>query len=93
MREEAGHGRRGRGAEGAEGFSGFRMDMVVDEVLVIELKVVEAFTAEHEAQILSYLRFSGKPVGLMLNFRVYPMGRNGIRRFIMQNRSSSASSV
>jgi len=70
----------------------FRMDMVVDDVLVIELKVAEAFTPEHETQILSYLRFSGKPVGLLLSFGVYPMGRKGIRRFVMQAHPNSASS-
>ena len=70
----------------------FRMDMVVDDVLVVELKVAEAFTPEHEAQILSYLRFSGKPEGLLINFGVYPMGRKGIRRFVMQARPFSASS-
>ena len=70
----------------------FKMDMVVDDVLVIELKVAEAFAPEHEAQILSYLRFSGKPVGLLLNFGVYPMGRKGIRRFVMQARPDSVSS-
>jgi GxxExxY protein len=70
----------------------FRMDMVVNNVLVIELKVAEAFTAEHEAQILSYLRFSGKPVGLLLNFGVYPMGKKGIRRFVMQTHTQSVAS-
>ena len=68
------------------------MDHVVDDVLVVELKVAEAFAPEHEAQILSYLRFSGEPVGLLLNFGVYPMGRKGIRRFIMQAPSFSAPS-
>lgn len=68
----------------------FRMDMVVDEVLVIELKVAEAFSPEHEAQILSYLRFSGKSVGLLLNFGAYPLGRKGIRRFVMQANPDSA---
>ena len=70
----------------------FRMDMVVDEALVIELKVAESFTAEHEAQILSYLRFSGKPVALLLNFGVYPMGKKGIRRFVMQTHPYSVPS-
>ena len=70
----------------------FRMDMVVNDVLVIELMVTDAFAPEHEAQILSYLRFSGKPVGLLLNFGVYPMGRKGIRRFVMQNHPDSVSS-
>lgn len=70
----------------------FRMDLVVDEILVVELKVVEVFAPEHEAQILSYLRFSGKPVGLLLNFGAFPMGRKGIRRFVMQPTLPSAPS-
>lgn len=70
----------------------FRMDLVVDEILVVVLKVAECFTVEHEGQILSYLRFSGKPVGLLLNFGVYPMGRKGIRRFVMQAQPHSAPS-
>lgn len=71
----------------------FRMDLVVDDVLVVELKVAEAFTPEHEAQILSYLRFSGHPVGLLFNFGAYPMGRKGIRRFVMKSHPDSAPSV
>lgn len=70
----------------------FRMDMVVDGVLVVDLKVAEAFTPEHEAQVLSYLRFSGAPVGLLLNFGAHPMGRKGIRRFVMQVRPDSVPS-
>lgn len=71
----------------------FKMDLVVDHILVIELKVAEVFTHEHEAQILSYLRFSGKPAGFLLNFGVFPMGRKDIRRFIMQSHPHSALSV
>lgn len=70
----------------------FRLDMVVDDVLVVELKVAEVFTSEHEAQILSYLRFSGKPVGLLFNFGAYPLGRKGIRRFVMRSLPDSVSS-
>ncbi len=79
-------------AEGAKGARKTRKGMVVDEVLVIELKVTEAFSPEHEAQILSYLRFSGKPVGLLLNFGAYPLGRKGIRRFVMQAHPDSVPS-
>ena len=61
----------------------FRMDLLVDDLVVVELKVVQAFTDAHKAQILSYLRFSGKPIGLLLNFGAYPMARHGIRRFVL----------
>jgi GxxExxY protein len=61
----------------------FRLDLLVDDLVVVELKVAQAFTDAHKAQILSYLRFSNKPVGLLLNFGVYPMANHGIRRFIL----------
>jgi GxxExxY protein len=71
----------------------FRMDLLIDGVLVVELKVAEAITKEHEAQILSYLRFSERPVGLLMNFALQPLARRGIRRFLMTPSSSSVSSV
>ena len=61
----------------------FRMDLVVDGVLVIELKVAEAITKDHEAQVLSYLRFSEKPVGLLMNFALQPLAKRGLRRFLL----------
>lgn len=61
----------------------FRLDLLVDDLVVVELKVAQGFTDAHKAQILSYLRFSNKPVGLLLNFGVYPMANHGIRRFIL----------
>lgn len=50
----------------------FRLDLLVDDLVVVELKVVLAFTDAHKAQILSYLRFSNRPIGLLLNFGAYP---------------------
>jgi len=46
------------------------------------LKVVEQFTDVHEAQVLSYLRFSGCKVGLLINFNVKLL-KDGVRRFVM----------
>jgi GxxExxY protein len=71
----------------------FRMDLLVDGILVVELKVAETITKEHEAQILSYLRFSGKPVGLLMNFALLPLAKRGVRRFLMTAHPSSVSSV
>jgi GxxExxY protein len=71
----------------------FRMDLLIDRVLVVELKVAEAITKEHEAQVLSYLRFSEQPVGLLMNFALQPLAKRGIRRFLLTPPSSSASSV
>jgi len=67
----------------------FRLDLLVDQVLVVELKVAEAITKEHEAQVLSYLRFSEQPVGLLMNFALQPLAKRGIRRFLLTPPSSS----
>lgn len=61
---------------------GYRIDLLVEEKVILELKVVEQLTAVHEAQLLSYLKLSGYPVGLLLNFNV-KMLKDGIRRFTM----------
>lgn len=61
----------------------FRLDLLVDDLVIVVLKVVQAFTDAHKAQVLSYLRFSNKPVGLLLNFGVFPMAKHGIRRFVL----------
>jgi GxxExxY protein len=61
---------------------GYRIDLVVEGKVILELKVVDFFTPVHEAQILSYLKLSGYPVGLLLNFHVKMM-KDGRRRFTM----------
>ncbi len=61
---------------------GYRIDLLVEQKAVVELKVVEQFTPVHEAQVLSYLKFSGCQVGLLLNFNVKLL-KDGIRRYIM----------
>jgi GxxExxY protein len=71
----------------------FWLDLLVDGMLVVELKVAEAITKEHEAQVLSYLRFSEKPVGLLMNFALQPLAAHGVRRFLLTSIPSSVSSV
>ena len=61
---------------------GYRIDLLVERKVVVELKVVERIGPVHEAQVLSYLRFSGCKIGLLLNFNVKLL-KDGIRRFIM----------
>jgi GxxExxY protein len=61
---------------------GYRIDLLVEKKVIVELKVVEQITPVHEAQVLSYLKFSGCQVGLLLNFNVKLL-KNGIRRFIL----------
>jgi GxxExxY protein len=55
------------------------MDIVIENHVVIEIKAVEQILPIHEAQLLTYLRLSGFPLGLLLNFNV-PMLKDGIRR-------------
>lgn len=61
---------------------GYRLDFVVDERVVVELKSVEKLTAIHEAQLMTYLRLSGMHVGLLINFNV-PVLRRGILRRVL----------
>ena len=60
---------------------GYRIDMLVDDVLVLELKAAETLLPIHKAQILTYMRLSGCRYGLLLNFNVVLL-KNGIQRFI-----------
>ena len=61
--------------------AGYRLDMVVDEAVIVEVKSVEALSRLHEAQILTYLRLSGMRLGFLLNFNAEQM-RQGLRRFV-----------
>lgn len=58
---------------------GYRMDIVVSESLVLEIKTVEKLLPIHQAQLLTYLRLSGLRTGLLINFNV-PVLKNGIKR-------------
>jgi GxxExxY protein len=59
--------------------AGHRIDLLVGETVIVELKAVEAIHRIHEAQVISYLKLSGKKVGLLINFNV-KMLTNGIKR-------------
>lgn len=61
---------------------GYRMDLVVNDRVVVELKCLDAILRVHEAQLLTYLRLSGKRVGLLLNFQVAVMKRGILRRVL-----------
>lgn len=61
---------------------GYRIDILVENIVILELKVVDSIIDVHEAQLLTYLKFAKKPVGLLLNFNVKSL-KNGIRRFVM----------
>lgn len=61
---------------------GYRMDFVVGSSVVVEVKAIEAIAPVHHAQALTYLRFSGKHLCLLLNFNVANM-KEGIRRIVL----------
>jgi hypothetical protein len=60
---------------------GYKLDILVENVVIVELKAVEILTPLHSAQLLSYLKLSGKPVGLLINFNTIHL-RSGIRRLL-----------
>ena len=60
---------------------GYRMDLLVEKSVVVEVKSVEALAPIHEAQTISYLRLSGCKLALLINFNVVVL-KDGIRRFI-----------
>ena len=61
---------------------GYRLDLVVEDCVVLELKRVEEISPLHEAQLLTYLRLARKKVGILLNFNV-PVMKNGIKRLVL----------
>jgi GxxExxY protein len=61
---------------------GYRMDIVVDDSIVVEVKSVEALAPIHDAQVLTYLRIGGYKLGLLINFNVAVL-KNGIHRRIL----------
>jgi len=61
---------------------GYRVDFIVGDETVAELKAVDAILPIHEAQLLTYLRLSGCRVGLLLNFNV-PVMKDGVKRMVL----------
>jgi GxxExxY protein len=70
--------------EGLQLESGYRIDLLVEDTVIVELKCVDALLPIHKAQLLTYLKLANKPLGLLLNFNVVHM-RQGIKR-ILNNR-------
>ena len=61
---------------------GYRLDIVVEDAIVVELKSTEQLLPIHHAQLLTYLRLSGKKIGLLINFNVAVL-KNGIVRRVL----------
>ena len=66
--------------------SGFRIDLLVEDSIVVELKAVDRVTPLHEAQVQTYLRLACKPVGLLINFNTLRL-KNGIKRLVLNPKS------
>ena len=61
---------------------GYRIDLIVNNVLIVELKSIDSLQGIHEAQLMTYLRLSGKKVGLLINFNVMLLKDGIVRRVI-----------
>jgi GxxExxY protein len=60
---------------------GFRADILADETVILEIKAVPALLPAHDLQLQTYLRMSGLPIGLLLNFHALRL-KDGLRRFV-----------
>jgi len=69
--------------------AGYRMDLLIEDTVVVELKAVARLMPIHSAQLLSYLRLSTRPVGLLLNFHV-PAVKHGIIRLVNNGQKPSS---
>jgi GxxExxY protein len=59
---------------------GYRLDLLVNDAVIVEIKSVDTLAAIHDAQLLSYLKISGAKIGLLLNFNVKMLKHGGIKR-------------
>ena len=71
---------------------GYRMDIVVEQCLLLEVKAVDQLMRIHEAQILTYLRLSGLKIGFLMNFNEVLL-KHGLRRFVLSATACSARSA
>jgi GxxExxY protein len=60
----------------------YKIDLLVNDVVLVEAKTVDRLNAMHQAQVLTYLRLSSKEVGLLLNFWACPLQDGGIQRLV-----------
>lgn len=61
---------------------GYRIDIMVENKLIVEIKAIDSLTDIHTAQLLTYLKLSGNRLGLLMNFNV-PLLKNGIKRLVL----------
>jgi GxxExxY protein len=70
----------------------FRVDLMVDDQVIVEVKCIEKFAPVHRAQMLTYLKLTGCPVGLLINFNVTVL-KDGIRRVVNNLRDEQETRV
>jgi GxxExxY protein len=75
--------------DGVEMEGAYKIDLLVEGQVVVELKVAEQILEVHKAQLLSYLKLADKRAGLLINFNVVHL-RNGIRRLVNHHQSSAS---
>jgi GxxExxY protein len=75
--------------DGVQIEGGYKVDLLVEGIIVVELKVVEHLLEVHRAQLLSYLKLSGKELGLLINFNVVHL-KDGIKRIVNSRPSASS---
>lgn len=61
---------------------GYRIDLLVEKQVIVELKSIDAINPVHEAQILTYMKFAQKKIGLLMNFNVLKL-KDGLKRYIL----------
>lgn len=61
---------------------GYRIDLLVEDTVILELKSIDAFAPVHEAQLLTYMKFANKKIGLLINFNVTVL-KNGLKRYVL----------
>lgn len=67
--------------------AGYRIDLLVEDTVIVELKSVDSLAPIYEAQLLTYLKLSGKQAGLLINFNVRRL-KDGIKRMVGENFST-----
>ncbi len=68
--------------EGEKLDAGYRLDLVIDGAVIIEVKAIDALAPIHDAQVLTYLKLSGLRIGLLMNFNVALL-KQGLKRFVV----------
>jgi GxxExxY protein len=71
---------------------GYRLDLVVEDAVIIEIKAIEQIAPIHDAQLISYLRLADKRVGLLINFHVQLL-KNGVKRIVNNFPNSAHSAI